>query len=583
MEILDYQRWENFSVVVERAKEACRNSGQEVADHFRDVTKMVTLGSGAEREIGDVAMTRYACYLVAQNGDPRKDAIAFAQTYFAVQTRRQEVLEQRVAEAERIHPLSNWLVLLQTAMHRAFVGARTTQLLQLRAPNNMISLLRSALFALSLTSLPGCDEQQVLYSTASKEAIPPVPEKVVAAAAPAAAETKEGAPPALPAGHPPISGAAGASSLPTPEPANYAAKDLGEELRDTNLQGIAVPVPARYGDNTSTSAMRLAQYAVPAKAGGDAGELVVFYFGKNQGGGVKENVARWAGQFKPVEGQKNALDKFEQAKVGDLTVSRVQLHGTYAASSMMGAGAASGNRDNYGMDALIIEGGPNGNLYLRLTGPLDLVKSEGAVIENMAAKARIADGAAAAASEAAPAAAKPAAEKSAPSAPAEGLAKVDALGVSFAIPAAWQEQKPGSSMRALQFGIPGAKAGEEGEFVLFYFGPTGGGTADDNIARWAGQVAQPDGSKSLDKATISKSTKDSFKITTIHVEGTYAPTPMGPMAPKVEPKEGQALYGIVIEGGPKGNLFLRLTGPAATITANKAAAEQIVATLEKTE
>lgn len=102
MPVLGYQRWENFAEVLGRAKEACRNSGYEVSDHFRDVTKMVPLGSGAEREIEDIALTRYACYLVAQNGDPRKEAIAFAQTYFAVQTRKQEIIEKRLAEAERL-------------------------------------------------------------------------------------------------------------------------------------------------------------------------------------------------------------------------------------------------------------------------------------------------------------------------------------------------------------------------------------------------------------------------------------------------------------------------------------------------
>jgi DNA-damage-inducible protein D len=102
MPALGYLRWENFAQVIDRAKEACANSGYEVADHFRDVTKMVPLGSGAEREIEDIALTRYACYLVAQNGDPRKEPVAFAQTYFAVQTRKQEIIEQRLAETERL-------------------------------------------------------------------------------------------------------------------------------------------------------------------------------------------------------------------------------------------------------------------------------------------------------------------------------------------------------------------------------------------------------------------------------------------------------------------------------------------------
>ena len=101
-ELLGYAKWENFARVIERAKTACRSSGHDEADHFLDVRKMIALGKTASRPIDDVALTRYACYLVAQNGDPSKDAVAFAQTYFALQTRKQELIEQRIAEVERI-------------------------------------------------------------------------------------------------------------------------------------------------------------------------------------------------------------------------------------------------------------------------------------------------------------------------------------------------------------------------------------------------------------------------------------------------------------------------------------------------
>ena len=100
--LLGYAKWENFAKVIDKAKIACQTAGHTVADHFPDVRKMVDIGSGAEREIDDIALTRYACYLIAQNGDPRKVEIAFAQTYFAVQTRRLELIEKRLEEQDRL-------------------------------------------------------------------------------------------------------------------------------------------------------------------------------------------------------------------------------------------------------------------------------------------------------------------------------------------------------------------------------------------------------------------------------------------------------------------------------------------------
>jgi DNA-damage-inducible protein D len=100
--LLGYTDWRNFLGVIDKAKTACANSGHGAEDHFVDANRMVDIGSGTQREIEDIALTRYACYLIAQNGDPRKQEIAFAQTYFAIQTRRQELIEKRLVEIERV-------------------------------------------------------------------------------------------------------------------------------------------------------------------------------------------------------------------------------------------------------------------------------------------------------------------------------------------------------------------------------------------------------------------------------------------------------------------------------------------------
>ena len=149
-EILGYKDWRNFLNTIQKASKACQNSGESIQNHFVGITKMVKIGSGTDRSIDDIALTRYACYLVAQNGDSAKPEIAFAQTYFAVQTRKQELIEKRLLDIDRVNAReklsksekklsgiiyergvdSKSFALIRSDGDKALFGGRTTQFMK---------------------------------------------------------------------------------------------------------------------------------------------------------------------------------------------------------------------------------------------------------------------------------------------------------------------------------------------------------------------------------------------------------------------------------------------------------------------
>lgn len=148
MKYMGYTKWENFTKVIQRAKSACENSGQPIDAHFRDTKRDVELGSGAIRSIDDVKLTRYACYLTAQNGDPRKEEVALLQSYFAVQTRTAELLEQRMGEILRIagrHALTAEEKQLSSLAYQRGVNERDFGMIRSRG--------NQALFGMSTTDM----------------------------------------------------------------------------------------------------------------------------------------------------------------------------------------------------------------------------------------------------------------------------------------------------------------------------------------------------------------------------------------------------------------------------------------------
>jgi hypothetical protein len=245
------------------------------------------------------------------------------------------------------------------------------------------SATRRRAFALSLLLggglfLAGCEEQQVLYEKESTRPIPPVPEQIELAAGVVPQTT----PPAAPVATAP-------SGLGEPVSVDFDGLDLTEPVVAVPLAGVTISLPTRYEKAAVESAMRLATYTIPATTpGGDAGELVVFYFGKGQGGSAHDNAMRWMRQFAPQTPGASPVVRYESGVVNGLTVTRAAFEGTWTQPAMGPGAPPSAPRRGWAMDALVIEGGPQGSVFIRWTGPAELMRAEGDVVAAAAASAR---------------------------------------------------------------------------------------------------------------------------------------------------------------------------------------------------
>lgn len=435
----------------------------------------------------------------------------------------------------------------------------------------------------------GCEEEQRLYTIPAEESIPEVPDR------PASINQAN------------LGNRGQVGELPPPESTEFRGA-FSEPVRLADLAGYQFELPRAYIPLSAASQMRLAEFEVPGEEG-SRGELVVFYFGPGQGGDAASNAGRWQAQFAPELGDETPLKRYQQEQRDEVTVTRVSLEGQWNQPAMPGAGGAPEPLPGWAMDAVILEGGPEGSLFLRLTGPRRVVRAEADAMENLAATAVVSAPSLAAESDphaghdhaghdhdhsahdhsahdqtghdhAAHEDAAPATD--APAALEGGVARVDVEGVSFAIPAAWQENPPSSSMRALEFTIPGQRGQNNAELAVFYFGPSGGGPAESNIDRWIGQVSQPDGSATADKAEIVKRVVNGLAVHQVIATGTYRASGMGPMAPPAEPQDGYTLLGIIVEGGPRGPFYVRITGPQETVAAWQQSIDALVGSMVKT-
>ncbi len=367
-----------------------------------------------------------------------------------------------------------------------------------------------------------------------------------------------GMPPAgeKPAGAPATRQTGAAIELPQAVPMDFAAEapPATMRMRATTVAGVTFSLPEFFEDTTSGRPMRAAEFRIPGTddSTDSDGELVVFHFGPGQGGSAEDNIARWVRQFSAEPGTPPA--RLGKGRVGNLSLSWVAAFGTYTPASM--GGGPSAPIPGSGLIGLIVEGGPEGSLFIRATGPIRTVLAAEPPMKWLAASLTTGS----------------APTTTTGTTPTQGVAVGEPTGATdqavagllLPVPQGWVTDRPSGGMRAAQYLI--RDGDQSAEVAVFHFGPGQGGSVEDNIARWIRQVAQPDGSET--QARRDKSSSGNLTIHQVIAEGTYTPASMG--GAPAQPRPGTRLHGIVVEGGPEGTVFIRATGPAKLLAAREA-------------
>lgn len=322
---------------------------------------------------------------------------------------------------------------------------------------------------------------------------------------------------------------------------------------------LEATLPEGWTSGTPSSPMRLAEIAI-ADPGGrfrDA-ELVAFYFGPDQGGSVQANLDRWFSQMQQPDGRASSeVADVEELNVAGMKAVIVDIPGTYAPGAMPGQ-AAQPPREQWHLTGAIVET-ERGPVFLKSTGPdATLIASREAfgefvrsirIPEEIVAPVR---------QRAVP---TPDRSASAPGSP------IDLQVLTGTLPPGWRAETPASTMRVAQASIPAAAGdAEDASLVVFYFGPGQGGGVEENIQRWLGQITQRDGRPSSEVATRSTLDANGMNVTIVEASGAYAG--MARPGQTASAKEGQRLLGAIIDS-PQGLVFLRVTGPEATVAANR--------------